>query len=90
MGASSRQNESLDLKLIEVLEDPKVLTNSSPLKTVKDLPFFTTLSAPILDGGTLMEQPSPSKLTKCMCEETVPWKRNLFEIPRGRVGTEFV
>ena len=47
----SRQNESFDLRSIEVLEDPKELTNSSPLKTVKDLPPFTALSAPNFRWG---------------------------------------
>ena len=38
--------KSLDLRSIEVSEDPKELTNSSPLKTVNNLPPFTELSAP--------------------------------------------
>ena len=84
----SRQNESLDLRLIEVSEDPKELTNSTPLKTAKDLPPFTALSVPNFRWGDIDGAAFSSKVNKAY-EAAVHWKRNL-EIPRGRVGTEFV
>ena len=61
---SSDQNESFDLRSIEVLEDPKELTNSSPLKTVKDLPPFTALSAPNFRWGDIDGAAFSSKVDK--------------------------
>ena len=86
---SSRQNENLNLRSIEVSEDPKELTNSSPQKTAKDRPPFTALSVPNFRWGDIDGAAFSSKVNKAY-EAAVHWKRNLFKIPRGRVGIEFV
>ena len=86
---STKQDESPDLRSTEVVEDPNELTNSSPLKTVKDLPPFTTLSAPNFRWGDIDGAAFSVKVDKAY-EEAVHWKRNLFEVPKGKVGAEFV
>ena len=71
-----------------MVEDPNELTNSSPLKKVKDLPPFTALNAPNFRWGGIDGAAFSVKVDKAY-EEVVHRKCNLFEIPRGQVGTEF-
>ena len=80
------QDESPDLRSVPV---PNETNNSSSLNTVEDLPPFTALSAPNFKWGDIDGVVFSSKVDRAY-EEAVHWKRNLFEVPRGKVGTEFV
>ena len=81
-----RQDDSPDSA---VVEDHTEMFNSSSLKPVKDLPPFASLVAPNFRWGDIDGIAFTSKVDKAY-EEAVHWKRNLFEIPRGKAGTEFV
>ncbi len=83
---TARQDESLDLAAVE---DPNEMLNSSSLETVKDLPPFTSLTAPNFRWGD-MDGIAFSSIVDKAYEAAVHWKRNLFEIPRCKAGTEFV
>jgi len=83
----ARQDESLDF--MSVAEAEALVEDHSPLETVKDLPPFTALSAPNFRWGDISGTAFSSKVNKAY-EEAVHWKRNLFEIPRGKAGMEFV
>ena len=81
-----RQDDSPDSA---VVEDHTEMFNSSSLKPVKDLPPFASLVAPNFRWGDIDGIDFSFKVDKAY-EEAVHWKRNLFEIPRSKAGTEFV
>jgi len=57
--------------------------------SLSDLPLFNTSTPPKFVWGDTDGETLSSRLDKAY-EEVVNWKRNLFEVPRGKAGTDFV
>ena len=65
-------------------EDP-----AEPAIIPDDLPPFLALSSPSFTWGDIDGRSFCSRIDK-VYEKTVHWRRNLFEVPRGKVGEDFV
>ena len=66
------------------IEDP-----ADPVNAPVDLPFFSTLSPHSFTWGGMDGISFCSKIDD-VYEKIVHWKRNLFEVPNGRAGEDFV
>ena len=51
--------------------------------------FLAPPVCPTLDGGEKERDTFPALLNKAY-EETVHWRRNTFELPRGKIGSALV
>ena len=54
-----------------------------------DLPPFASMSAPSFLWGDLSGQDCTKQLIGCY-NEAIHWRRNLFKVPQGKAGNEFV
>lgn len=65
-------------------EDP-----AEPAIVPDDLPPFPALSFPSFTWGDIDGHSCCSRIDE-VYEKIVHWRRNLFEVPRGKVGEDFV
>ena len=88
---SARQEESPDISPEVETEDPNEMVDSSSLNSVKDIPSipsFIPLCVPNFRWGEFSGSTISSKVDDAY-EAAIHWKRNLFDVPKGKVGSEF-
>ena len=67
-----------------VAPEPTVLSTSVP-----DLPVFLPLSAPTFTWGSLSGQDFTQAISVAYAE-AVRWRRNIFSLPSGKAGKDFI
>ena len=73
----------------ELAKEDRQAGDGFQLASHNDLPHFNTTNLPNFVWGDTDGETLSSRLKKAY-EEVVSWKRNLFEVPRGKAGTDFV
>ena len=73
----------------ELAKEGRQAGDGFQLASYNDLPHFNASNPPNFVWGDTDGETLSSRLMKAY-EEVVSWKRNLFEVLRGKAGTDFV